>query len=66
MRLILNRILGSEGLFDNYRRTRYYEKPFQVKRRINYEKCKSIYSEDMTRKIEFISRKNRADPWPGR
>lgn len=27
---ILNRILGKEGYLDQYRRTRYYEKPFQV------------------------------------
>jgi hypothetical protein len=25
-----NRILGKEGIFDQYRRTRYYEKPHQV------------------------------------
>lgn len=28
---VLNRILGKEEIFDQYRRTRYYEKPFQVK-----------------------------------
>ena len=27
---VLNRILGKEGILDQYRRTRYYEKPFQV------------------------------------
>lgn len=27
---ILNRILGREGILDQFRRTRYYEKPFQV------------------------------------
>lgn len=27
---ILNRILGREGILEQYRRTRYYEKPFQV------------------------------------
>lgn len=27
---ILNRILGKEEILDQYRRTRYYEKPFQV------------------------------------
>ncbi|XP_071455125.1 small ribosomal subunit protein bS21m [Hetaerina americana] len=61
---ILNRILGKEEIFDQYRRTRYYEKPFQFRRRINYEKCKSIYNEDMDRKIKFIMRKNRAEPFP--
>ncbi|XP_015592501.1 28S ribosomal protein S21, mitochondrial [Cephus cinctus] len=62
---ILNRILGQEEILDQYRRTRYYEKPTQVRRRINYERCKAIYDEDMSRKIKFILRKNRVDPFPG-
>lgn len=28
---VLNRILGKEDIFDQYRRTRYYEKPYQVR-----------------------------------
>ncbi|KAG4070021.1 hypothetical protein HA402_013681 [Bradysia odoriphaga] len=62
---LLNRILGNEEIFDQFRRTRYYEKPFQVRRRINYEKCKSIFNEDMNRKIQMVLRKNRVDPFPG-
>ncbi|XP_066259678.1 small ribosomal subunit protein bS21m [Euwallacea similis] len=62
---VLNRILGKEDIFDQYRRTRYYEKPFEFRRRINFERCKSIYNEDMARKINFILRKNRTDPFPG-
>ncbi|KAG5678748.1 hypothetical protein PVAND_008393 [Polypedilum vanderplanki] len=62
---VLNRVLGKEEIFDQYRRTRYYEKPFQVRRRINFEKCKAIYNEDMDRKIQFILRKNRTEPFPG-
>lgn len=62
---VLNRILGKEGLLDQYRRTRYYEKPFLTRRRINYERCKSFYNEDMQRKIQFVLRKNRIDPYPG-
>jgi small subunit ribosomal protein S21 len=27
---VLNRILGREGILDQFRRTRYYEKPYQV------------------------------------
>lgn len=61
----LNRIMGSEGFFDQYRRTRYYEKPTQMRRRINYEKCKAIYDEDMKRKINFVLRTNRSEPFPG-
>ncbi|XP_044751882.1 28S ribosomal protein S21, mitochondrial [Coccinella septempunctata] len=62
---ILNRILGREGILEQFRRTRYYEKPFQVRRRVNYERCKALYDEDMNRKIEFVLRKNRSDPFPG-
>lgn len=62
---VVNRIMGQEGLLDLYRRTRYYEKPFQVRRRVNFERCKAIYNEDMQRKIAFIMRKNRVDAWPG-
>ncbi|XP_058814242.1 small ribosomal subunit protein bS21m [Topomyia yanbarensis] len=62
---VLNRILGKEDIFDQFRRTRYYEKPFQTRRRVNFERCKAIYNEDMNRKIQFVLRKNRVDPFPG-
>ncbi|XP_014090623.1 small ribosomal subunit protein bS21m [Bactrocera oleae] len=62
---LLNRILGKEEIFDQYRRTRFYEKPYQVRRRVNFEKCKAIYNEDMNRKIQFVLRKNRTEPFPG-
>ncbi|XP_061394355.1 mitochondrial ribosomal protein S21 [Musca autumnalis] len=62
---LLNRVLGKEEIFDQFRRTRYYEKPYQVRRRVNFEKCKAIYNEDMNRKIQFVLRKNRVDPFPG-
>lgn len=62
---VINRVLGKEGIFDQWRRTRFYEKPFQTRRRINFEKCKAIYNEDMDRKIQFVLRKNRTEPFPG-
>ncbi|XP_033332109.2 mitochondrial ribosomal protein S21 isoform X2 [Megalopta genalis] len=61
----LNRILTSEKIFDQYRRTRFHEIPSQTRRRVNYEKCRAIYNEDMNRKIKFILRTNRRDPYPG-
>lgn len=27
---LLNRVLGKEEIFDQFRRTRFYEKPYQV------------------------------------
>ncbi|OQR79620.1 28S ribosomal protein S21 [Tropilaelaps mercedesae] len=62
---LLNRILGMEGIFDQYRRNRFYEKPTQKRRRVNYEICKAIYEEDMARRIRFTLRTNRAEPWLG-
>ncbi|XP_045120313.1 28S ribosomal protein S21, mitochondrial-like isoform X3 [Portunus trituberculatus] len=63
--LYTKRIMSKEGLFERYRLTRFYEKPYQTRRRINYEKAKAIYNEDMNRKIQFVMRKNRHDPWVG-
>ncbi|XP_022221902.1 28S ribosomal protein S21, mitochondrial [Drosophila obscura] len=62
---LLNRVLGKEEILDQFRRTRFYEKPFQVRRRVNFEKCKALYNEDMNRKIQFVLRKNRVEPFPG-
>lgn len=62
---MLNRMLSREGILDQFRRMQYYEKACQVRRRINYERCKAFYNEDMSRKIQFVLRKNRQDPFPG-
>ena len=62
----ISRIMGSEGLFDLWRRTRYFEKPYKTRRRLNFERTKAIYDEDMRRKINFVMRVNRRDPWLGR
>ncbi|XP_015784643.1 28S ribosomal protein S21, mitochondrial [Tetranychus urticae] len=63
---IMNRVLASEGCFENFRRNQRYEKPYLARRRFNFERCKAIYEEDMARKISFIMRKNRVEPYPGR
>ncbi|XP_035729686.1 28S ribosomal protein S21, mitochondrial-like [Vespa mandarinia] len=61
----INRILNAEGLFQQYRLTRYFERPTRTRRRINFEKCKAIYDEDMTRKIQLLTRTVREEPYPG-
>lgn len=61
----LNYIMGKDGIFDQFRYTRYFEKPCQTRRRVNYERCKSLHDEDMARRIKFVLRKNREDPFPG-
>ncbi|KFM61150.1 28S ribosomal protein S21, mitochondrial, partial [Stegodyphus mimosarum] len=62
---VLNRIMSAEGIFTNWRRRRFYEKPWQARRRVNVEICQAIYNEDMSNKITFTMRKNREEAWPG-
>lgn len=62
---LLNRVLNNEGILSQFRRMKYYEKPTHVRRRINYERCKAFYNEDMSQRIALVMRKNRVDPFPG-
>nr|KAF6291146.1 mitochondrial ribosomal protein S21 [Myotis myotis] len=59
------RILTMDGLIEDIKRRRYYEKPCRRRQRESYETCRRIYNMEMTRKINFLMRKNRADPWQG-
>jgi len=63
--LILNGIMQREGMTKRWRLTRTYEKPTWARNRVNYEKCKTIYDEDMRNKVKFVMRKNRVEPYPG-
>jgi len=62
---ILNRILGSEGWIEQWRRNRYHEPACNARKRVNYEKAKAFYDEDMGRKLRFVMKKNRENPWVG-
>jgi len=62
---ILTKIVANEGILKRWRGTRRYEKPFLARGRVNLERSKAIYDEDMRNKIAFIMRKNRTDPYPG-
>ncbi|KAM6899267.1 small ribosomal subunit protein bS21m [Xenentodon cancila] len=61
----LNRFLTQDGVIDTVKRKRYFEKPCRERQRKNFEHCKRIYNMEMARKISFISRTNREDPWVG-
>ncbi|NXF91252.1 RT21 protein, partial [Eubucco bourcierii] len=61
----LNRILTQDGLVETVRRGRYYEKPCRRRQRLAYEACRRVYSSEMSRKIAFLARSNRQDPWLG-
>ncbi|KAG9471114.1 small ribosomal subunit protein bS21m [Eleutherodactylus coqui] len=61
----LNRILTAEGIVNDVKCRRYFEAPCDKRRKVKYETCKRIYNSEMARKIAFLSRKSRTDPWPG-
>nr|XP_039320560.1 28S ribosomal protein S21, mitochondrial-like [Saimiri boliviensis boliviensis] len=61
----LNRILTMDGLIEDIKRRRYYEKPCRQRQRVSYEKCRRSYNMEMTRKVNFLMRQNQADPWQG-
>ncbi|XP_028647541.1 28S ribosomal protein S21, mitochondrial [Erpetoichthys calabaricus] len=61
----LNRILTTDGIIEEAKRRRYYEKPCRQRQRESYEACRRIYNMEMGRKIAFLMRKNRPDPWMG-
>ena len=62
---ILNGIMHSEGMTKRWTMTRRYEVPWKARQRINWEKCRAIYNEDMKNRIDFLVRKNRKNPYPG-
>ncbi|XP_015229178.1 PREDICTED: 28S ribosomal protein S21, mitochondrial [Cyprinodon variegatus] len=62
---ILNRVLTQDGIIDTVKRRRYFEKPCRERQRKNFENCKRIYHMEMARKIAFVSKTNREDPWLG-
>ncbi|NXX79228.1 RT21 protein, partial [Urocolius indicus] len=61
----LRRILAQDGMLDVVRRGRYYEKPCRRRQRLAYEACRRVYNAEMGRKIAFLGRIVRADPWQG-
>ncbi|XP_028253160.1 28S ribosomal protein S21, mitochondrial-like [Parambassis ranga] len=61
----LTRFLTLDGINETVKRKRYFEKPCRERQRKSFEKCKRIYHMEMARKINFISRTNREDPWLG-
>ncbi|KAI3358698.1 hypothetical protein L3Q82_015107 [Scortum barcoo] len=60
-----SRLLTQEGIIETVKRKRYFEKPCRERQRKNFENCRRIYHTEMARKISFISRTNRDDPWFG-
>lgn len=57
--------METEGLLKIIRRTQYYIKPCQQRKQLSFEATQAILGEDMRRKMKFLQRKNRLDPFPG-
>ncbi|PIK53677.1 putative 28S ribosomal protein S21, mitochondrial [Apostichopus japonicus] len=49
--------LSRDNIIDDVKRRRYFEKPFQKRRRLEYEEMRSIYNKEMARRIQFLMRK---------
>jgi len=57
------RILRSDLVLERARHGMFFEKPYQLRRRVSFEKAKRVYNGEMARKIEFVMRTNRPSPW---
>ncbi|XP_036349677.1 small ribosomal subunit protein bS21m-like [Ochotona princeps] len=51
---ILNRILTVDGLTEDIKHRRYYEKPCHRQQWESYVTCRQIYNMEMTGKINFL------------
>ena len=54
-----------EGLLKIIRNTRYFLKPYMQRNLLAREASEAIINEDRERKFKFLTRKNRADAYPG-
>ncbi|ESN95418.1 hypothetical protein HELRODRAFT_86902 [Helobdella robusta] len=59
----LDKILRNDKVLERARRNMYYEKPYQLRKRVSLERCKRIYNSEMKRKIEFVMKTFRPSPW---
>ncbi|CDS41435.1 Mitochondrial 28S ribosomal protein S21 [Echinococcus multilocularis] len=59
----LNKILRNDKVINVIKAQEYYEKPTRMRRRVMYERCKRIYDAEMSRKINFVMKVDRPDPW---
>lgn len=54
-----------EGLLKIIRNTIRFQKPYMQRQNISMDASRAILREDMSRKIKFLTRKNRVDAYPG-
>jgi small subunit ribosomal protein S21 len=59
------RMMDREGLLKIIRNTMRFQKPYIQRQQMSMDASRAIVREDMSRKIKFLSRKNRVDAYPG-
>lgn len=60
----LNKVLRNEKIVELSKRWETYEKPYERRNRLSFQKCMEIYGNEIDRKIRFIVKKNRENPYP--
>lgn len=55
--------LNKEGILRTMKRNRYYEKPWMKRRRLAHQEVKQVYNREMDRKLNFLLKVKREDPW---
>ncbi|KAH3882236.1 28S ribosomal protein S21, mitochondrial-like [Dreissena polymorpha] len=61
---LLQRVLNNDGVIQEERARRFFEKPCYTRKNLAYNRCQRIYNAEMNKKLQFLMRKNRVDPWP--
>jgi small subunit ribosomal protein S21 len=60
----LNKVLRNEKIVELSKRWETYEKPYERRNRLSFQKCMEIYGNEIDKKIRFIVKKNRENPYP--
>ena len=59
----LDMILKEDLILKRVKEQSHSEKPSATRNRVNLERSKRIYTREMNRKVSFVMRKNRFDPF---
>ncbi|XP_067937110.1 small ribosomal subunit protein bS21m-like [Watersipora subatra] len=59
----LERIMRNDKMTQELQQRRYREKPYEERNRLAFEKCKRVYNMEMDRKINFLLKKSRSNPY---
>ena len=59
----LQAILSEDMITKRAKLQESYERVSQMRNRLSHERCKRIYTREMNRKVEFVLRKNRFNPF---